>query len=47
MKLRIVAVLNHLQTVYHESRKVVLEKELNRLKTIECYETNRSVVSMW
>jgi hypothetical protein len=47
MKVSAVAVVKHLHTAYHELRKVDLEKELSRLKTTECYEKNRSVISMW
>jgi hypothetical protein len=47
MKVSVVAVEKHLHTAYHKLRKVDLEKELSRVKTDECYENNRSVVSMW
>jgi hypothetical protein len=42
-----VALVNHLHTAHHKLRKVDMEKELNRVKTDESYENNRSVVSMW
>lgn len=47
MKVSVVAFVEHLHTAYHKLRKVDLEKELSRVKTDECYENNRSVVSMW
>jgi len=47
MKVSMVALVKHLHTAYHKLRKVDLEKELNKVKTDEYYENNRSVVSMW
>lgn len=47
LKVSMVALVNHLHTAHHKLRKVDMEKELNRVKTDECYENNRSVVSMW
>ena len=47
MKVGMVALVKHLHTAYHKLRKVDLEKELNRVKTDEYYENNRSVVSLW
>ena len=42
-----VSVAKHTHAASHELRKLDLEKELNRVRTIDCYENDRSVVSMW
>jgi hypothetical protein len=47
MKVSMDALVKHLHTAYHKLRKVDLEKELDRVKTNECYENHGSVVSMW
>ena len=40
------AIAEHTHTTYHELRKSDLEKELSMVRTNDCYENNRSVVSM-
>ncbi len=42
-----VSIAKHTHAAYHELRKLDLEKEVNRVRTTDCYENNRSVVSMW
>jgi hypothetical protein len=43
----VVSIAKHAHATYHELRKSDLEKELNMVRTTDCYENNRSVVSMW
>lgn len=42
-----VSVAKHTHTASHELRKLDLEKELNRVRTTDCCENDKSVVSMW
>ena len=42
-----VSIAKHADAAYHELRKSDLEKELNRVRTTDCYKNNGSVVSMW
>jgi hypothetical protein len=47
MRINVVSIAKHTHAAYHELRKLDLEKEVNRVRTTDCYENNRSVVSMW
>ena len=47
MRINVVSIAKHADAAYHELRKSDLEKELNRVRTTDCYKNNRSVVSMW
>jgi len=47
MRIKVVSVAKHTHAASHELRKLDLEKELNRVRTTDSYENDRSVVSTW